>query len=156
MATIRAAIGKVARVSRSRNPSRRELYKSLSTQSQTQAQAPEEPSLSLYCWGTNDKGSIPTKDVLKDGKSGGSGGAGNLLNRGGTIVDHPAKIDLHDAFGACVLIYWICSRRMNHGILSYLAVFIGDLSILLAHSEFHYHTDTYIHFSNTKILLTVT
>jgi len=53
--------------------------------------------LSLYCWGTNDNGSIPTKDVLAAGRSGESSTL--LSKRGGPVIDHPAKIDVEDAFG---------------------------------------------------------
>ena len=57
---------------------------------------PESSPLSLYCWGTDEKGSIPTKDILQEARSSGSGG---LLNRGGTVIDHPVKIDVQDATG---------------------------------------------------------
>jgi hypothetical protein len=53
--------------------------------------------LSLYFWGTNQKGSIPTKDVLAEGRKGAV--SGGLLDRGGVVIDHPVKIDLGDAFG---------------------------------------------------------
>lgn len=53
--------------------------------------------MSLYCWGTNDNGSIPTKDVLAAGRSGESSTL--LSKRGGPVIDHPAKIDVEDAFG---------------------------------------------------------
>lgn len=107
MKTVRAAIGNFPRARGFSKPSqRRELYRSLSTersqQTDTTPHTPPSSSvpLSLYCWGTNDKGSIPTKEALEEGRNGGGGGAGNLLNRGGAIVDHPSKIDFKDAFGA--------------------------------------------------------
>lgn len=53
--------------------------------------------LSLYFWGTNQKGSIPTKDILEEGRKGVNGGG--LLERGGVVIDHPVKINLEDAFG---------------------------------------------------------
>lgn len=56
----------------------------------------ESTPFSLYCWGTDEKGSIPTKDILQEARSGASGG---LLNRGGTVIDNPVKIDLQDATG---------------------------------------------------------
>jgi len=55
----------------------------------------------MFSWGTMNKGSIPVKSALEDGKSGvdGGGAAANLLNRGGAIMDHPQIIDLGEAFG---------------------------------------------------------
>jgi hypothetical protein len=57
----------------------------------------ERKPLSLYFWGTNQKGSIPTKDVLEEGRKGAI--SGGLLDRGGVVIDHPVQIDLEDAFG---------------------------------------------------------
>lgn len=58
----------------------------------------------VLSWGTINKGSIPVKSALEEGKRGADGGGGggaaaNLLNRGGAIVDHPQIIDLGEAFG---------------------------------------------------------
>ena len=83
------------------------MHRHLSTKSSPSNPESESKPLSLYCWGTNDKGSIPTKEILEEGKSGGAGGASNLLNRGGAIIDHPMKIDLGDAFGTCVIPFCI-------------------------------------------------
>lgn len=57
----------------------------------------ERKPLSLYFWGTNQKGSIPTKDVLEEGRKGAI--SGGIIDRGGVVIDHPVKIDLEDAFG---------------------------------------------------------
>jgi hypothetical protein len=109
MITIRTSIGRFAKASsRSSHASRRQIQWSQSLSTSTKAAETEGNSqsendtkpLSLFCWGTNDKGSIPTKEVLEEGRSGTTSGAGNLLNRGGAIVDHPVEIELEDAFGA--------------------------------------------------------
>ena len=111
MITIRTSIGRFAKASsRSSHVARRQIQWSQSLSTSTKAAEAETEGnsqtendtkpLSLFCWGTNDKGSIPTKEFLEEGRSGSSSGAGNLLNRGGAIVDHPVEIDLEDAFGA--------------------------------------------------------
>lgn len=59
----------------------------------------------LYCWGTSDKGTIPTKEALESGRGAVSSGDASLVNldrlKGstGTIIDRPTKIDIQDAFG---------------------------------------------------------
>ena len=55
----------------------------------------------MLSWGTVNKGSIPVKNALEEGRRGvdGGGAAANLLNRGGAIIDHPQIINLGEAFG---------------------------------------------------------
>ena len=94
------------------NHSKRQVSKSLSTDSKdasSDTQSESKP-LSLYCWGTSQKGSIPTKDVLEEGRSGGASATSSLLNRKGSVFDHPVKIDLEDAFGKfSFLTTWVTS-----------------------------------------------
>jgi alpha-tubulin suppressor-like RCC1 family protein len=60
-------------------------------------------SYSLYCWGTNNKGTLPLKELLKESKSGNASEstAGNILNRRSSekVYDHPVSVDLDEAFG---------------------------------------------------------
>ena len=59
----------------------------------------DKPSIpyDMLSWGTINKGSIPVKSALEEGKRGGP--AANLLNRGGTVLDHPQIINVNEAFG---------------------------------------------------------
>jgi len=59
------------------------------------------PPTKLYSWGTILKGNIPVQKSLEEGKSGegGAGAASNMLNRKGSVLDHPHLINLNDAFG---------------------------------------------------------
>lgn len=71
------------------------MTKSFSTK--TEGEDGSTKVLSLYCWGTSAKGTIPVKEVLEEGRS--SSGGSSMLNRsGGTVIDHPREIDLLDAF----------------------------------------------------------
>lgn len=55
----------------------------------------------LYSWGTSTKGTIPLKHVLQEARKNKTGSS--VLSMGGssssTIIDHPNKIDLYEAFG---------------------------------------------------------
>ncbi|GFH47488.1 hypothetical protein CTEN210_03963 [Chaetoceros tenuissimus] len=95
MISISRTVSARTRLSRSFMQTSR-TFASESKAADKQETKPESTPLSLYCWGTDEKGSIPTKDILQEARSGGSGG---LLNRGGTVIDHPVKIDLQDATG---------------------------------------------------------
>ncbi len=64
---------------------------------------PADSKKSLYFWGTNQGGSLPSKDVLSSGRDDATtnSAAERILSkaRKDTIVDHPLEIDLEDAFG---------------------------------------------------------
>lgn len=62
----------------------------------------ESKIMSLYCWGTNQDGSLPLKEVLETGRSTSTSNAAEMIMskaRKGTAIDHPVAIDLEDAFG---------------------------------------------------------
>mmetsp|Transcript_302 Transcript_302/g.501 ORF Transcript_302/g.501 Transcript_302/m.501 type:complete len:456 (-) Transcript_302:36-1403(-) len=82
-----------------RSPMKRELrsFSTANTDDVSSVKNESNEPHSLYFWGTNQKGSIPTKDVLEEGRKGAV--SGGLLDRGGVLIDHPVKIDLGDAFG---------------------------------------------------------
>lgn len=77
--------------------------KLLSTAAQNDENEADESKLpSLYCWGTNQDGSLPSKEVLETGRSTSTSTAAEILMskaRKGTVIDHPIAIDLEDAFG---------------------------------------------------------
>ncbi len=77
----------------------RQRYGVVKTFSAVANEIPESKK-SLYFWGTNQGGSLPSKDVLSTGRDGKptNNVAEKLLNKA-TIVDHPLEIDLEDAFG---------------------------------------------------------
>lgn len=78
------------------NQSRRVVSRSFSTEIEC-----ERKPLSLFFWGTSNKGTMPTDTVLEEGRSAVNtrNPAGKMLSRGGKVIDHPVKIDLENAFG---------------------------------------------------------
>ncbi len=83
------------------------LFSSEATANDESQQDQEVSSSSLYFWGTSNKGTIPTKEVLEVGRIENekqveaSGVASNLdiLKSNSTVIDTPTEIDIQDAFG---------------------------------------------------------
>ena len=77
------------------------LFSSTRAVLKKQQQQQQQPK-SLYCWGTSNKGTIPTQEVLESGRSSDDGEAIVNLDRfkSGLVIGSPTEINVQAAFGS--------------------------------------------------------